>query len=261
MKKGRELELLARLAIVQRLSVADAVELLGVSESTARRIFAKLEKDGRAIRTHGGIRSIGNSISYYSFDEVAKTNITQKAAIAKLASEFVQDGDVIFCDSGTTVQCFCAALSSRLQREELDVAVYTNSLANLEILPSSLAVKLLGGEYRANRKDFCGYIAEQSTDMLHFTKSFLGADGCADCKAFTTTDFETTRINRIAMQNSDKTYMLVDASKFKRSAHVKYARVTELHAIVTDDGIEAQTLKALKETGTEVFCAPVSDDK
>ena len=64
MKKDRELELLARLAIVQRLSVADAVELLGVSESTARRIFAKLEKDGRAIRTHGGIRSIGNSISY-----------------------------------------------------------------------------------------------------------------------------------------------------------------------------------------------------
>ena len=57
MKNEREQELISRLSIVQKLSLAEAMELLGISESTARRMFSKLEADGVAIRTHGGIQA------------------------------------------------------------------------------------------------------------------------------------------------------------------------------------------------------------
>lgn len=255
MKLEREQELVSRLSIVQKISLSDAMELLDISESTARRLFAKLEQDGKVIRIHGGIQSTNHAIAAYSFEQGAKINIEQKTAIGREAVRFLEDGDVIFCDSGTTIQCFCAEMIQRLQKDNLNIIVYTNSLANLEILSPYLQVKLVGGEYRANRKDFCGYLAEQALKGLYFTKCFLGADGCVAGRQFTTTDFETLRVNEIAMSNAEKTFMLVDASKFALSSHVAYAPVQKIHTIVTDDGISEETVAQLKQNRVQVICA------
>ena len=104
-KNDRQQQLMARLSVVQKLSLAEAMELLNVSESTARRMFAKLERDGLAIRTHGGVQSMGGAMTGYSFEYGARTNIERKTAIAKFAASCLEDGDVVFCDSGTTIQC------------------------------------------------------------------------------------------------------------------------------------------------------------
>lgn len=254
MKQNREQELLARLSLVQKLSLSEAMDLLQISESTARRLFARLEQDGRAIRTHGGVQCINHTMAAYSFEAGAKTNIDKKTAIAREACRHLEDGDVIFCDSGTTIQCFCSELIRRLQTENLNIVVCTNSLANLELLSPYLPVKLLGGEYRVNRKDFCGYMTEQALSGLYFTKSFVGTDGYAQGKQFTTTDFETARMNQIAMSNSERSFMLVDSSKFATMAHVAYTPVEKLDTIVTDDDISPETLQQLRQQNVRVIC-------
>lgn len=254
MKQNREQELLARLSLVQKLSLSEAMELLQISESTARRLFARLEQDGRAIRVHGGVQSINRTLATYSFEDGAKTNIDKKTAIAREACRHLEDGDVIFCDSGTTIQCFCAELVRRLQNEDLNIVVCTNSLANLELLSPYLPVKLVGGEYRATRKDFCGYMTEHALSGLYFTKSFVGTDGYAHGRQFTTTDFETARINQIAMGNSERSFMLVDSSKFATVAHVAYTPVQELDTIITDDDISDETLYQLRQQNVRVIC-------
>ena len=254
MKQNREQELLARLSLVQKLSLSEAMELLQISESTARRLFARLEQDGRAIRTHGGVQCINHAIAAYSFEDGEKINIDKKTAIAREACKHLEDGDVIFCDSGTTIQCFCAELIRRLQTEQLKIVVCTNSLANLELLSPYLPVKLVGGEYRANRKDFCGYMTEQALRGLYFSKSFVGADGCAQGKQFTTTDYETARMNQIAIENSEKCFMLVDSSKFATMAHVAYTPVQTLDTIITDDEVSPETLQQLKQQNVRLIC-------
>ena len=129
MKLEQQQELMARLSIMQKLSLAEAMEILNVSESTIRRIFAKMEKEGVAIRTHGGIQSASGAMTRYSFEYGTKTNIEKKTAIAREACKLLKNGDVIFCDTGTTTQCFCAELVCRIKREGLNVKLYTNSLA------------------------------------------------------------------------------------------------------------------------------------
>lgn len=257
MKEDRLQALMARLSIVGNMTLADAMELLSVSESTARRMFAQLERSGAAIRTHGGIRCVEQAPTAYSFEFGAKMNIKKKAAIGAAACDFLEDGDVIFCDSGTTIQCFCAELVHRLRRDKLNITVYTNSLANMELLSPYISVHLTGGTYRSNRKDFSGYIAEQALRTVYFTKSFVGADGCVDANMFTTTDFETMRMNEIAIGNSKETYMLVDSTKFNLSSHIAYAPVLKIHTIVTDDGISAETLAKLENTPTKIVCVSV----
>lgn len=258
MKQDRLQALMARLSIVRTMTLAEAMELLDVSESTARRMFGQLEHSGAAIRTHGGICCVDRAPTAYSFEFGAKLNIDKKAAIGAAACDFLEDGDVIFCDSGTTIQCFCAELVHRLRRDKLNIKVYTNSLANLELLSPYIPVHLVGGEYRANRKDFCGHMAEQALKGVYFTKSFVGADGCVDAAVFTTTDFETMRMNEIAMGNSRRTYMLVDSSKFLLSSHVAYAPAERIHTVVTDENISRETHTKLENAGVTVVCVSVN---
>ena len=252
MKEHREQALLSRLALVQKISLTDAMALFDASESTIRRMFAKLEQEGKVIRTHGGIQNIPRPMADYSFEYGTRTNIAQKTAIARQACKYLVDGDVIFCDSGTTIQCFRMELIQRLQKESLHIQVYTNSLANLELLCDSLPVSLVGGVYRANRKDFCGYMTEQALSRVYFTKSFLGADGCADGTRFTTTDFETARMNEVAIRNSEQVFMLADSSKFTHSSHVAYADASKLHTVITDTGIYAESLRKLQKSGCHI---------
>ena len=63
MKLEQQQELMARLSIMQKLSLAEAMEILNVSESTIRRIFAKMEKEGVAIPHHGGIQSASGAMT------------------------------------------------------------------------------------------------------------------------------------------------------------------------------------------------------
>ena len=258
MRQNREQELMTRLSIVQKMTLTEAMELLHISESTARRMFAKLEKDGHAIRTHGGLQAIDHvKALYYSFEYGSRTNMEKKTAIAREAVKLLEDGDVVFCDSGTTIRCMCAELVNRLQKEKLNIKLYTNSLANLEILSPHMQVNLVGGEYRANRKDFCGYLAEQALTGVFFTKSFVGADGCVNGTTFTTTDLETARLSQVAVRNSKRTYMLVDSSKFGNMSHVAYVPVESLHTIVTDSGLSQTTLEQLQKTKARLICAEI----
>lgn len=253
MRQDREKELISRLAVVQKLTLAEAMEMLSISESTARRLFARLEQEGHAIRVHGGIQTSGSVKTRYSFESGVRTNIHRKTAIARQAVRFLQDGDVVFCDSGTTMQCFCAELINRLQEEKLQIKVYTNSLANLELLAPHVQVHLVGGAYRENRKDFCGYLTEQALSGLFFTKSFVGADGCVENR-FTTTDFDTAKMNQIAMQNSEQIFMLADSSKFGSASHVAYVRAEQLHTIVTDSCLAEEHRGRLQNGRTRLIC-------
>ena len=97
-------------------------------------------------------------------------------------------------------------------------------------------------------------MTEQALSGLYFTKSFVGTDGYAQGKQFTTTDFETARMNQIAMSNSERSFMLVDSSKFATVAHVAYTPVENLDTIVTDDDISPETLQQLRQQNVRVIC-------
>ncbi len=78
MKLEQQQELMARLSIMQKLSLAEAMEILNVSSRPFAAFFAKMEKEGVAIRTHGGIQSASGAMTRYSFEYGTKTNIEKK---------------------------------------------------------------------------------------------------------------------------------------------------------------------------------------
>ena len=255
----RKEKLLHKLAEEKKMSLREAMDILGVSESTARRTFLSLEESGKAVRVLGGIRYVFPTMTSYDFEAGAYEMVSEKKAIAREAVKFVEDGDVIFCDSGTTIRCMCVELAEKIRREKLRVRIYTNSLANLEILSGVTEVTLVGGRFRQNRRDFCGYLAEEVVTRLHFSKVFVGADGCSGERVFTTTDMETARLNQIVLENTDYAFMLTDSSKFYTVSHILYAPAKQFTAVITDRGIDPDVLTRLKAQCRKVICAGIGE--
>ena len=250
MKKDNEQRLLEILSVQQKISLSETMKLFDISESTARRLFAELETKGLVIRTHGGIHLTNVSLNSYSFESFEHANQDKKIAIAKKACELLRDGDNIFCDSGTTMQYFCNELVTFSKKNALNITVCTNSLVNLNILTPHIPVTLIGGDFRSNRRDFNGYIAEHALEKLYFDKCFVGTDGYISPATFTTTDHGTARIDEIAIQHSGSAYLLTDTTKFSRASHIAFVSAHELTAIITDSKLP----KSIEHNITKQHC-------
>lgn len=253
-KMDREKLVLEQLQAKKRIEISEMSEFLGVSESTVRRLFNGLEQSGKAIRVHGGLSLAAGGGDEYSFKALIHRRRQEKLAIGKLAYSTVRDRDVLYLDGGTTTLAFCLVLVSEDEGggAPRNIQIFTNSLANLEVLSPRFTVNLIGGIYRPYRKDFAGYSAEIVLRGLHFDKCFLGTDGVTVPNDFTTTDFDTARLNQIVSMNSNATYVLCDSSKFGRKSLIAYADASKVHAILTDTGVSPQVAEAFSARGVQV---------
>lgn len=109
----RRQSVLNMLRKTKKLTVEEAMQAFGVSESTVRRLFAQLEAEGEVIRAYGGICFTGRSdgARSYMFDLVQLENADEKNAIGKAAMQLIRNGDIIYLDSGTTVMSLGAAMA------------------------------------------------------------------------------------------------------------------------------------------------------
>ncbi len=235
-------KLIAMLRSSGKAEIGAVVEKLGVSEATARRLFALLENEGKLIRIHGGVRLAPEMEYGYSFNVSASRRSREKSAIGEAAAEIIGSGDRLFLDSGTTVLRLAEALARRIETGELKgIQIVTNSLANTEILSHHCKVIMAGGEIRHQRRDACGHIAEKIISQYHFDKAFLGADAISAERGFMTSDELTAEICRIALSHSEKAYVLADSEKFTRKSFVVYASFPEVDRIFTDAGLPGRT--------------------
>ncbi|SCH61621.1 HTH-type transcriptional repressor glcR [uncultured Ruminococcus sp.] len=245
-RSEREALLLQTLLTAKTLDTAQAMSLLNVSESTARRLFAELEQQNLVIRKYGGIQLAQNGPYDYSFEQSEQAMREEKQRIAQRAMELIECGDILFLDSGTTLQQLCAALACRLRDAELgNVTVVTNSLANLQLLSPYCTVILLGGEYRARRMDFAGFASNKFIQNFHFSKCFLGADGVTLEDGFMGTDADTSSLVELAVARSGDAVVLADSSKLGKRSFVCYAQPEDIGALVTDSGADAAFLDGL----------------
>jgi DeoR/GlpR family transcriptional regulator of sugar metabolism len=238
-----------------KLSVADIAAFFDISLPTARRMCAQLEKKQRIMRTHGGIRFVPPVETPYAFDAIDGEFSSEKTAIAENASALVNDNQIIFLESGTTVKQFAIALAARIREGQLSkIAVYTNSLVNLEILEPACKVTLVGGVYRPERRDFCGFLSEKLLRTLRFDACFIGADGLNLSDGIMAMDIETVRIDELLIERSASSYILVHSEKFSKHSFISYCAVQEVSAIITDSKLSQETVKEYHAAGVHLVC-------
>ena len=123
-------------------------------------------------------------------------------------------------------------------------------MVNLNILKDYVKVNVIGGEYRNNRKDFCGIVTEMAIKNLCFNKCFIGTDGYNEDVGFTASDFRTARVSQVLVASSEKSYILADAVKFTKNSGVCFAKNEEITGVITND---AEKLERLAEIGINII--------
>lgn len=249
--------ILKRLDLVNKLSVSDIAELLNISQSSARRISAKMEEQNLAIRIFGGLvkkpTSTQSSVTY-DYNAVESINLEQKKKIASKVAQIISQKNSVYLDSGSTLYRISLALSNLLSNTpNQNLKIFTNSLKNLEVLEEHCSIRISGGDYRPSRHDLYGFIAENSISMINFDVCVIGADGVEFNTGLSTTDFDTAKLCMQAMKNSKYKILAVDSSKFNRNSLVTFAQIDDFDLIVTDDKISESTIKKLKQYKVEVI--------
>lgn len=254
-KKYREDKLLSVLKAKKRMDTKEVVELLQISESTARRFFEDLEKKGMILRTYGGIQIAPESDADYFYEDLLSHQVDQKKRIGEYACSMVEEGDILFLDSGTTLQHMAAALAQRFRGGAVkDLEIYTNSLVNLKILAQYCDVHLIGGLFRNKRQDFCGYLSEIVLQTIAFKKCFLGSDGISleRSEGIMATDVFTARVNEIVAGRSDKIYILADSTKFMRRSFIRYASLEAPEMFISDADLSDSQYNLFASAGIRI---------
>lgn len=211
------------------VKLQELVELTDASESTLRRDLTELENLGKLERVFGGAVLPSRNLQEPSIADKSTRYLEEKKSIASYAATFVQEGDSVFLDAGTTTLQMIPFLKDK------NPVVVTNGLPLAEALNEAcLTTYLTGGLLKPRTGAFVGSGTLLALDAYHFDICFLGVNGIHTEYGYTTPDPEEAAIKRKASSHSRKTYMLGDHSKVNK---VSFAKIMDLGdaALIVDD--------------------------
>ncbi len=218
-----------------------------VSIATIRNDLKDLEKSNFIVRTHGG--AIIKSKSSQELDLSSRTdNLQAKQELAKIALNFIDDGDTIILDSGTTIHEL-----AKLLHVKKDLTIITNDITCVSILyESNFTIIFLGGTVDNKFHWSSGKYVHKMLVELSADKSFLSAGGFSIDKGFSVGMIALSEIKVSMIKSSVQNILLCDKSKFEKNKLSKFADLSDINVFITDN-IDNNTKTIFEEHGMTVF--------
>jgi DeoR/GlpR family transcriptional regulator of sugar metabolism len=239
-----------------RVSVPDICDEFQVSEMTARRDLARLERQGLLRRYHGGAEAILGRSYEPSFKTRASKFQAAKAAIGWKAAELVKDGESVALDVGTTTLEIVPAL---VGKRNLTIVTSCLQVANMVVrhLALDVAARLIltGGIVRPRELSMVGPIPERVYDGLHVDKAFIAAAGISVENGLTEFNVEDAQIKQVLIRHARECILVADGSKFGVTTFTSFAPLSAVKTIVTDESAPKGIVEEIRGQGVEVLVA------
>lgn len=233
------------------VSVGELRDLFGVSIETIRKDLSFLEGQKCLKRIHGGALSLRVNHSYEAIDTRATENIELKKELAKKAVEFIENGDIIAIDSGSTA----IELAKQLKDKFTDLTLITHALDVLNILKGTKGFQIIfvGGVYMASENAFVGNIAVDMIKGLYASKAFIFPSAIIADKGVYIKEIEMLPIEKAYMSIAEEIFILADSKKYKAIGKVKLCDLNKDHTFITDSSLSIHTKKALEKSKIRIF--------
>ena len=232
------LELLKQKEVVK---LQEIVELLNISEATARRDLASLEKKELITRVHGGaiLNNSFDTIKDFNIQYRRNLNREEKEKIAKCAASFIKKDSCIFLDAGTTTLCMIKYLKN------LNIKVVTNGLNLIEELEKyNIESFLIGGKIKSKTSCTVGFSAAKYLKTFNFQYAFIGVNAL-NLDGYSTPDFEEALIKSEAIDKSEHTFFLCDHSKIGKSSFTIFSTLDK-GTLITDQNLSKEYINTVK---------------
>ena len=212
------------------ITVKEIMARLDVSDMTARRYLQELADKDLLVRVHGGAEKIRTgSILNNERSNIEKQSlqIAEKQEISRFAGHLIDEGETIFIGPGTTLESFARELP----------------IDNIRVVTDLI---LIGGNYRSITGAFVGTLTLQNLANLQFSKAFVSCNGIKD-NAIATFSEEEGESQRIALNNSNKKYLLADNSKFNKFDFYTFYNISDIDTIVSDSKLSKEAFEQLSK--------------
>ncbi|MGL5436201.1 MAG: DeoR/GlpR family DNA-binding transcription regulator [Lachnospiraceae bacterium] len=228
----------------KRVVVSELSGMFGVTEETIRRDLEKLEAEGLVARTYGGaVLNQDLAREKIHFLKRAQTNMQEKQLIAEKAVDIIKTSASIGADSSSTV---LEAL--KLIREEPGITILTNSVEALrELSLSSLSVVSTGGVLDKNSLSLQGAGAKNSICNYSLGIALISCKGLnLDGGVYDSNESEG-ELKQLLVERANKVILLVDDSKFGKTAFIRLADLSQIDTIITNQEPDDEWKALLKQ--------------
>ncbi|MBZ9557498.1 MULTISPECIES: DeoR/GlpR family DNA-binding transcription regulator [Modicisalibacter] len=255
-KDERHARILEVLRYTPHVRIATLATRFGVTTETIRRDLDALSDQGLLDRAHGGAVARPMGIQP-PIDEREQATVDERRAIAHAAARLVEPGQVVMIDAGSTT----TQLAWRLGTGDRALTVITNSYPVASAMASSTSRLILcPGDFNAREG---GVFGQDTTDYLarfHANLAFIGASGLTG-EGILDVNRDAAWVKRTLIARSERTYLLVDHTKFAQTVLELVAPLSAIDGIVTDRPPPESLARHLQRADVTVHVAgPVTAD-
>ena len=235
-------EIIAYIRERRSVQLPDICSHFEISMSTLRRYISAMCEDGLVEKYYGGVR-IRVSRELIPLSHRKLINYDGKLAIGRAAASLVEEGDVIYMDSGSTV----GAMAQFLEKRE-GITVITNNYLVISRLTASSGIQLitLSGEYNQKIFSFLGSRVSELLRTYNVSKAFMGTSGFSLSSGITHSTQLEAAVKRTAVEIAGRVILLADNLKFGTVAPFTYCGIEKLDCLVTDQEPAPDFRKALE---------------
>ncbi|MBQ8869115.1 MAG: DeoR/GlpR transcriptional regulator [Oscillospiraceae bacterium] len=212
-------------------TVKELSEKLFVSEPTVRRDIVTLKEKELIVCKRGNVKlkttSADKRIPLFIRD---MEHNEEKKEIALKAVSHIKDGDVIMLDASTTAYYLLPHLTMFK-----NILVITNG-AKTALEAASMGIRTLctGGEMTLDSFSYVGTDTESFLRRYNADVAFFSCRGLTDDKIATDNSILENSVRKIMIQNSKKSFLLCDKSKFSKKYLNTLCSEKEIDGIITN---------------------------
>ncbi|WP_227994883.1 DeoR/GlpR family DNA-binding transcription regulator [Oceanobacillus sp. CFH 90083] len=249
------------ITLKQRASYDELVNKFAVSKNTIRNDVQELCKSGDIIKVHGGAavnqpaedqqlnKDITKPLTSFTYRQTK--NQPSKQRIAEQAAGYIQNGDIIFIDTGTTVLELIEYI------REKQITIVTNNIDFiLKTLPyNNLTVYSLGGVLDRRTQSFTTIQAQKILKNYNINKAFLAATAISIKNGVTSSIPVESELKSYIAGQIEQKFLLVDHQKFDKVALTTYCDLNQLDYLITDQSPDQTYIDYCKKYNVELVIA------
>lgn len=212
----------------KKVYIADLSQLLGASLVTIRSDLDVLAEQGQLIRMAGGA-VLPNEETNPTFSPI--NNREAKQEIATAVADFIQDGNTLFINSGTTTLLVAESLKTKK-----NLSIVTNSVPIATLLGKvpTFRVILLGGTFNTQYAFTYGTDTQEQLNRYGADWAILSVDGVSPDGDISTCHAEEAIIDRLMITRAKKVLIVADTTKIGRTGFSYVSRCDNKIKILTN---------------------------
>ena len=238
-----------------KVTVEGLAERFGVTLQTIRRDLTELADAGRLERVHGGAIPPSGT-SNIGYEDRRGLNAEAKHAIARACAKAIPEGASVFLNIGTSTEAVAGEL---LRHRNLLVVTNNMNVANILAQNPDCEVIVTGGTLRRSDGGLVGSLTMQTIRQFKFDVAVIGCSALDQDGDILDYDIQEVGVSQTIIQQSRKTFLVADHSKFQRSAPARIASLSDIEIFFTDRLLPTGLATRCRDWGTEVVTVPPAE--